>query len=724
LKESWDPEKICYPEKMFKQRAVRAKDTAYVTMDLSVFPPSGSEKDYHLAWEVISSHYNYQLFDFMKFMKGVCLQNAYYFPATSYAAETLIKYFHAKPTLEALKLIPHICPEDFAKKLGAHISPSIFKQAESEKGFKGLSRPLFPFQREGILLMTYKGGKVLLADEMGLGKTIQALGFWLYNHIGRTLIVCPNSVKLNWRKEILDWLHTVRSTDIMIINASTTSERIPNDKTFYIINYDIVEKYLNILESIAFELFIIDEAHYIKTSNRKRTKAVLQVAAKIEYILALTGTPVINRAVEIWNLLHLLLPTVFKKKTGFVSAFTYDKQKLLDTSDDADAVEHAITSSKDYHFTRFKNPELLGGLLRETIMIRRTKEEVLPELPEKRRTMVPIECGCEEHELYKQAEGEFKTELSKSRLSIHDFLMGRRPRNENDQCKAFAALEKARQMAAMAKLNSAIEWLKDCLEETDKLVVFAHHQDIIKKVLAEFRDISVSITGSTSIDDREAAIERFKTAKQIKMIVISITAGGEGINLTASSTVVFLESGWSPATNQQAEDRVHRIGQYASAVNIYHLVGEKTIDIPIYKLVYEKEDMISQMYKKMNEESKETIGSIISSLNHHLNPLGLHVDYDQNLMHEILPIHQEEWLTLNDAVEFAQTQGSKIIKTNLLDDIRLGRIASWGRKWVDQVGGRKGYWLITRQSLVRRIEERRRGPGRPKKSAQREELDK
>jgi superfamily II DNA/RNA helicase len=247
-------------------------------------------------------------------------------------------------------------------------------------------------------------------------------------------------------------------------------------------------------------------------------------------------------------------------------------------------------------------------------------------------------------------------------------------------------------------------------------VVFAHHLAIIAKLVESFPQKSVVITGETSEQDRQMAISRFNENDNINLFISSIRAGGVGITLTVASNVVFIESGWSPAENEQAEDRVHRIGQDADCVNIYYLVGKDTIDMSIHDLIYTKENMISQIHKKNELDGGKTIDEIVSSLNANLNPLGLKVVYDIELMKDSLSLHVPEWMTLKQAEEFARSQKSKILKTNLMDDMKKGRISKSETAWIPQKGARGGYWLIKKETVLRRITERRRGKGRPKKA--------
>ena len=707
----YDPKTRPKAKYLCDYQARRAKESAYVTMDI-VPCDNPPESGPFFQWFVTCSNYNYQLRDFCEFAIGRFEDqngcNTFFFPLTEDNGRTLIEYFHAKPTLAALAFMPALDPYALGDKWRMEIQEAVFNAVAQPVRIPGMKKALFPFQTSGVMQMSCRKGRALLADEMGLGKTLQALGFWRLNNMGKTLIVCPQSIKLNWQREILESLSGIREEDITVISGA--KHKLPPDCTFYIINYDILQPWQEQLKTIGFDLLVLDEAHYIKNSQALRTKSVQKIAANIPYILALTGTPVINRAVEIWTLLHLLKPEAFSHKSGFVSRYTQVYDGPQEEQD-----EETVSNMSDRNFRSFRNPEELGRTLRNSVMIRRTKKEVLKDLPPKIRDRVILACDAKEFQTYKQSEEEFESYLAQNNMTIGQFLRSGLLRRVGGD-KLLGLLAKTRVAAVHAKMDAAVAWIRDFIENEEKLVVFAHHKEALKRLSEEFPVISVSLTGDHSAQERQYAVDAFQNNPAIQLIFISITAGGIGITLTAASQVAILETSWSPGQNEQAEDRVHRIGQTADCVNVRHLVGEGTIDLPIYNLIAEKEAMIEQLHRKTEEDNGATVDSICAGLNAHLNSLGLKVTFDPRLFGESLRLKQPEWFTIDEAVAYARENGSKIIRSNLLDDIKKDRFQKeTDLCWISQVGGRGGYWKISKEALLRRMEERLRGRGRPKK---------
>lgn len=667
----------------------------------------------YILWTVRSSNYNYQLLDFCEQCQGEERSfggvKTIYFPASEETARTLLEYFNARPTLEVMSLVPHLNPQLTGRLLAEKTRDSVYAEATRSMQLEGLKKALFPFQKSGVLQMSQRKGRALLADGMGLGKTIQALAFWCFNRLGKTLIICPKTLILNWRKEILEGLAGIDPEDIVPILDS--KQKVVWDKTFYIINYDVLGKWLEQFNEAHFDLLILDEAHYIKNSQARRTKQVFAVAESIPHVLALTGTPILNRAIEIWNLLHLLDPVNFGKKGGFVKRFTQIANPSFDPEE-----EESVDEAGDASFRSFRDPEELGRILRETVMIRRTKQEVLTELPPKVREMIILPCDRASMEPYRQSELEFQKYLAEKGMTISQFLLSVLDGRNTGDNNLLAILSRVRQQAVKAKLEAAVEWIESFLESGEKLIVFAHHREPIHLLHERFGSVAVSFTGEDSLEDRAAAVKAFQSNPDVKLIIISIKAGGTGITLTAASNVAFLETDWSPGINEQAEDRAHRIGQDAESVNIYYLVGEGTIDVPIYNLVREKAEMLDKVHQINKVDQGATIESIRNGLNTYLNALGLKVDFDPDFLVESVRLRQEKWYSTAEAEEYARAKGSRILRPNLLDDIVKGRLEKdVDVRWVPQLGGRGGSWQIRETALERRIAERSKGRGRPRK---------
>lgn len=630
----------------------------------------------------------------------------YLINANDETAKILIEQHKAKPTLEALCKLWYLYPDDLAQRIYYLLGTSLITNASTT--IPGLKAPIRPFQAQGIAKMTLFKGIALLGDEMGLGKSVQAIGFASLHNIKSTLIVAPANVKLNWLREIKKWTY-YNDDDIHIISGKTFYE-IPRDKAFYIVNYDILSKWHMVLGDLGIELIVLDEAHYIKDKSAERTKATIELAQKIRFKLALTGTPVLNRVVELWNVLSLLRPDIYLNKTSFLRQFT----KCAASADN-----NNYENIDDKSFYGIRNVDLLRDQLNEHVLIRRLKKDVLPELPDKNRIMVFLELEDNYKKEYKFAEEEFTNYLNEKGMTVGEFLR----ENAGPGQEGLGMIEKLRQFAVYGKLNKAIDWIEEFYNNNpdEKLVIFAHHVDAITELRDKFKkDYNcVTITGSDSNKKRDANVQKFQTDISTKMIIVSITAGAEGINLTAASNTVFIEPDWTPGKVLQAEDRTHRIGQESDSVTIWHLLAEDTIDIPMYNLLAEKQELINTIFVNQNRNDGQDIANLIQKMNALLAPLGLEVIKQVDFapifkLPEIsASLLEDGWLTLPDAEAYAKAKGSKIIKQHLWRDIKDCKFKKGiDVHWVEQSGGRGGVWYISQDALDRRMAERAKGRGR------------
>ena len=229
------------------------------------------------------------------------------------------------------------------------------------------------YQKEGVCFIENRDGRVLLADEMGLGKTIQTLA-WLQLHpeLRPVIVVCPASLKLNWEREIKT---QTEKQDIVILNGNNPTGRFPLfRKAIYIINYDIVKAWEKNLKKLKAKVLVLDECHAIKNRRTIRTKAIKRIAKEIDHIICLSGTPIINRPVEIYNSISLINPELFP------SFFKYAKEYC-----------GATHNGFGWDFSGATHTDNLHKKLVGSVMLRRLKKDVLKELPEKTRTVIPME---------------------------------------------------------------------------------------------------------------------------------------------------------------------------------------------------------------------------------------------------------------------------------------------------------------------------------------------
>jgi len=485
----------------------------------------------------------------------------------------------------------------------------------------GVATDLFQYQHEGVEFIEHRNGRALVADQMGLGKSLQALAWCEYRQISPTIIIVPASLKLNWKKEIKN--HIV--TDLSIEVLSGRFKESPgwleyNDiPDVVIINYDILATWADVLlDHVKPEAVILDEIHYIKDEKTKRTKAVKLLCEDIPHIIGLTGTPILNRPIEIFNALNIIDPLTFPDWWTF--AKRYCKLKKTKWGHDA----KGASNIKELHY-----------LLTHTCMIRRLKKDVLADLPDKIRSVVPMYLD-NEHE-YRQAERNLlqwittttehrkwvkdrnkrQTECYDKIIEVRDALRYDNPlkaekivlnrkmkalrtvydeigKEEGPYQKAkknetLVQIEKLKQLSTKGKMDACVQWIHDFLDTGEKLVVFSTHTETNRILMKEFGKVAVLIDGSvTKVSDRQKAVDRFQEDDKVRLFVGNIKAAGVGHTLTASSSVCFLELPWTPGELLQAEDRVHRIGQEADSVNIYYLVVPESVEEEILELLQKK----------------------------------------------------------------------------------------------------------------------------------------
>jgi SWI/SNF-related matrix-associated actin-dependent regulator of chromatin subfamily A-like protein 1 len=316
-----------------------------------------------------------------------------------------------------------------------------------------------------------------------------------------------------------------------------------------------------------FDTLIIDEVQAIKNSEAKRTKAVKKLAKACPHVIALSGTPIVNRPIEFFNAINLV-------ESGLFPSFW--------------KYAHTYCGAKHNHFgwdfSGATNTEELHAQL-QTIMIRRKKEDVLKDLPAKIRSVVPLELTKEGSTTYRAAAADIISWIKTNE--------GLAKAEKAKQAKVLTEINKLKQLATKAKLDAAIDWIKNFLTIDGKLVVFAENHWVIDAIMNAFPKISVKLDGRDSQAVRQQNVDRFQTDESIRLFVGNFQAAGVGITLTAASTTCFIQFPWSPGIAVQAEDRIHRIGQEANSVNVYYLIADGTIENTIAALLDRKTKVLT-----------------------------------------------------------------------------------------------------------------------------------
>ena len=499
-------------------------------------------------------------------------------------------------------------PDSLVKVLQASSGPTLNASAADlllSKIPSHLRSSLLPFQAEGVVFAVGRGGRCLLADEMGLGKTVQGIAVAAaFRSDWPLLIICPSSLRLNWKHELSRWLPGEEDVRLVLcgkdVEAILQSPVVPN---ITIISYDLLTSRARAARlQQRWHCIISDESHYIKNPKSLRTKACMPLLQQAQRALLISGTPALSRPCELFTQLHCLQPKMFPSKRAFESRYC----DLRPGRFGADA-------------SGASNLQELNLVLAHTMMIRRLKRDVLTQLPSKRRQKVFVPLATRAAAALKKSlvlldklslrsgapngrggEGDTAEEPAgredggegegegEGEAADDGAQRGRRGMRKRE-----ALLARVYQETGLAKLEGGVDYVLTLLEGgVDKLLVFAHHLavlDGLQEAIAAKNIRYVRIDGSVPPAKRAAAVEEFqKSPHKVKMVaILGITAAGVGLTLTAASTVVFLELSWTPGLMVQAEDRVHRIGQRA-ACNIHYLLAEDSCDSHMWPSLVKK----------------------------------------------------------------------------------------------------------------------------------------
>jgi SWI/SNF-related matrix-associated actin-dependent regulator 1 of chromatin subfamily A len=420
----------------------------------------------------------------------------------------------------------------------------------------GLTGELMPFQAAGVAY-ALRQRRVFIADEQGLGKTMQALATIESDEAYPAVVVCPASLKLNWLREIERWLPRRTAAEI-----SGRSGALPV-ADIIVVNYDVLDGRLDSLAGLAPKALVFDESHYCKNPKAKRTKALIKLSERLApdaLRLALTGTPLVNHPAELVPQLRAL-----RRLEHFGSGRSFKR--------------------------RFRGEEARRRLhwhLRSSCYVRRRKDEVLTQLPPKRRITVPVPLTNEA--TYQQLEADLIAWL---KSEVHDPRELEQRIDTALRAEALVKLNALRHVAAQGKLAAAVEWIESFVESDERLVVFAHHRDIQASLLDAFPG-AARILGSDTLAERDENVQRFQADGGPHLCICSLEAASHGFTLTAAASVAFVELGWTPAKHEQAEDRVHRIGQERH-VTAWYLLAADTIDERIAALIDHKRAVVGSV---------------------------------------------------------------------------------------------------------------------------------
>jgi SNF2 family DNA or RNA helicase len=458
-----------------------------------------------------------------------------------------------------------------------------FDQHSNTEAPIGLNAELRPYQLQGlhwlqmIRELTFNG---ILADDMGLGKTVQTLAHLLLEkQQGRTdqptLIVAPTSLMGNWRKEAKRFTPDLTVLLLHGIDRKLYLQKL-NDYDIILTTYALIRRDLETLQDYQFHYIVLDEAQAIKNPKSLTTQGVCTL--KSNHRLCLTGTPMENHLGELWSMYHFLMPGYL----GPMDRFNRQFRKPIEKQGDSARLQQLQKRIKPF-------------------LLRRTKSAVAQELPEKTEIIRSIILDGKQRDLYesirlamdKKVRDEIsKKGLARSHIMILDALLKLRqvccdPR--------LVALDKAKKVKQSAKMELLMEMLPEMIEEGRKILIFSQFTKmlaIIEEALKQKNITYSKLTGQTR--KRDEAIDFFQEGPATVML-ISLKAGGVGLNLTAAATVINYDPWWNPAVENQATDRAHRIGQ-DKAVFVYKLISENTVEDRIIALQQKKQALADSIY--------------------------------------------------------------------------------------------------------------------------------
>lgn len=470
------------------------------------------------------------------------------------------------------------------------LKPIINVQTHKRTRVRIKGMELFKHQEEGITFLKEKK-RAILADEMGLGKTMQAIYAAGDTSEATILVVCPASLKINWEREI----HRVYPEDeIAILSGGDIEEAkaiISPTTAWVIINYDILGKHWEWIAEMAhkgdIEAGIFDEAHYAKDTKAIRTKAVLAIAEHLKQVYMMTGTPVLNRPIEMFSLLRAIRhPLAYstekslpKLRREYSTRYCDGKIRIIYRRGGG-----VLRFWEESGATRL--PELRE--LTRDVFLRRTKNEVL-DLPEKIISVVQCTLSPEDQKDYDTAWEQYLDYIAKNPLKkdIVNII----------NAQGLVELTKLKQVCSHSKIPRIVSDVENAVDQGNKVIIFSQYTQTIKDIASALRTKKigvVTLTGENDMKERQEAVDGFQNKDDIMVFVANIKAGGVGITLTAASQVIFADMDWSPEIHRQAEDRAHRIGQ-TGTVNVYYYVMEKTIEEDIVDVLTQKQETIGTL---------------------------------------------------------------------------------------------------------------------------------
>lgn len=471
---------------------------------------------------------------------------------------------------------------------------------------------LFPHQQEGVIFLKEKR-RVILADVMGLGKTLQAI-VAAKDLTNGAVIICPATLKTNWAREILKWDDdaSIRIADAGEIYAYHQGE----GSNWLVANYDILarQEVNDAITDAMPSTLILDEAHYIKNATAIRSKAALQIAEMATNVFLLTGTPIMNRPMELFSLLKAIdHPLTAGQHAWYSYARTYCGGFMREFYRWVTDEKTGRKVKRKISFLDTSGATNLDKLAEKIspYFLRRTKDALQEKLPEKIITNEEIDLDAATWKKYDTAWETYITYLANKPQGEDE---GTSVENA-ELAKHIIEINKLKQVASEGKIGHITDMVENIIEQDEKVIIFTQYTNTLEGIARSLRSKkieTVTLSGADNAEERQKAIDAFQ-AGTAQAFVANIKAGGVGITLTSANTVIFADMEWTPALHSQAEDRAHRIGQ-RKLVNVHYIVARGTVDEDIIDLLGKKEQVIQAILEGGEADTKDITGDAIKRI--------------------------------------------------------------------------------------------------------------
>ena len=465
---------------------------------------------------------------------------------------------------------------------------------------------MHPFQRKTLQLLKHFGFRAAVGLPVGSGKSLIAMSVLDWKESFPVLIITTSSTTYNLKREYKKWVD--RGDTIFIPKSSADLKFYNRDYDIVIVNFEKFSRQIEFLkkESIPsqklkdfkknkFRMIIVDEVHKISNENSKIYHAIKFLSIGAPYFIGLSATLLNNKTKELFNLCSILSPKLFPSRYSFLNRYCDPKtiklgKKTIRTFD-------GLTNEAELH-----------SVLKNNLLIRFKKEEVMPDLPPVISSIIPLDLN--NYKEYRQLEKDFEKHIDK---------------NSEDYTTGLEKMQQLLKASYEGKLDSCVDFVEDLLDNTDKVVVFAHNKEVVSYLMNHFKKRCLKIDGTVPMDKRLDLVDQFVEDDKIEVFILNLVAGKEGLDgmQKVCTNMCFIQHPFTPGGLEQAIGRLNRMHKIGPT-NVFHLIGRNTIDEKVLEIISEKQStfdsvidgefegtgVVSNMYKELVRKYKRDLNGL------------------------------------------------------------------------------------------------------------------